>query len=223
MNKATTILSLTLGILAGIMGIEHGLGEVLEGYRPTDSIFILSWPDSAFFEIMSGEPAMTIIPNYLVTGLLATFFSCVFLIVFIKPSLDRNTNIVLFALLILMLLTGGGFGPPILGIIAVLIALKKNSPFKTWRKLPLRFHSVLSMLWPWSFSICLLGWLMLFPGAALIVFFTGMDNALLMIIPILISFAFIPMTLILGFSRDILKRRSALRKRSQKILHTNAV
>jgi hypothetical protein len=223
MNKATTILSLTLGGLAGIMGIEHGIGEVLEGYRPTDGLFILSWPDSAFFEIMSGEPAMTIIPNYLVTGLLAISFSCVFLVMFMKSSLDRNTTMLLFALLILMLLTGGGFGPPILGILAVLIALKRNSSLKTWSKLPLSFHSVLSMLWPWSFGICLLGWLMLFPGAALIVFFTGMDNALLMIIPILIAFAFIPITLLLGFSRDILKRRAALRKRSQEILNANAV
>ncbi len=73
MNKATRTLYLTLGILAGIMGIEHGIGETLEGYRPTESVFILSWPDSSFFEIMAGEPAMTIIPNYLVTGLLAIF------------------------------------------------------------------------------------------------------------------------------------------------------
>jgi hypothetical protein len=210
MNKATTTLFLTLGVLAGIMGIEHGIGEVLEGYRPTDSLFILSWPDSAFFEIMSGEPAMTIIPNYLVTGLLAIFFSCVFLIMFVKPSLDRKAIIVLLALLILMLLVGGGFGPPILGIIAVLIALKRNSPLKTWSKLPSKLHRVLSMLWPWSFGLCLIGWLMLFPGAALIVFFTGVDNALLMIVPILIAFAFIPITLLLGFSRDILKRKSEL-------------
>ena len=46
MNKVTATLYLTLGILAGIMEIEHGIGEVLEGYRPTDGVFILSWPDS---------------------------------------------------------------------------------------------------------------------------------------------------------------------------------
>ena len=201
-------LFLTLGVLAGIMGIEHGIGEVLEGYRPTDSVFILSWPDTPFFEIMSGEPAMTIIPNYLVTGLLAIFFSCVFLVVLLKPNPDRKAIIVLFALLIFMLLAGGGFGPPILGVIAVLIALKRNSPHKTWSKLPSKVHSVLSMLWPWSFGLCLIGWLMLFPGAALIAFFTGMDSALLMIIPIIIAFGFIPITLLLGFSRDILKRKS---------------
>lgn len=210
MNKATTTLSSTLGILAGIMGIEHGIGEVLEGYRPTESVFILSWPNSAFFEIMSGEPAMTVIPNYLVTGLLAIIFSCIFLVLFVKSSHDGKAIIGLLALLILMLLAGGGFGPPILGIIAVLIALKKNSPLRTWSKLPSKLHNIFDILWPWSFGLCLVGWLMLFPGAALIAFFTGMDSALLMIIPILIAFAFIPITLLLGFSRDILKRNSAL-------------
>jgi len=207
MNKVTSMLFLVLGTLAGIMGIEHGIGEVLEGYRPTNGVFILSWPDSAFFEIMAGEPAMTIVPNYLVTGLLAIFFSGAFLIILVKPGLDRKAIIILFALLVLMLLTGGGFGPPILGIIAVLIAFKRNSQLPTWSRLPSKLHSVLSRLWPWSFGLCLLGWLMLFPGAALIVFFTGMDNVLLMVIPILIAFTFIPITLLLGFSRDILQRK----------------
>lgn len=208
MNKATTTLFLTLGTLAGLMGLEHGIGEVLEGYRPTESLFILSWSNSAFFEIMSGEPAMSIIPNYLFTGLAAILFSCIFLVVMAKLSLDRKPVRLLFALLVLMLLSGGGFGPPILGIIAVLISRKTNAPLRTWSRLPSKFHSVLSRLWPWSFGLCLAGWLMLFPGAALIVFFTGIDNALLMIVPILIAFAFIPVTLLLGFSRDILERKT---------------
>jgi len=208
MNKATTKLFLTLGILAGIMGIEHGIGEVLEGNRPPDGIFILSWPDSAFFEIMAGEPAMTMIPNYLLTGLLAILFSGLFLTVLARLSLNRRTIPLLFALLILMLLAGGGFGPPILGMIAVLIALKRDSPLKLWSKLPSTLHRVLSRVWPWSFGLCLLGWLMLFPGAALIAFFTGVDHALFMLIPILVAFTFIPITLLLGFSRDILERKT---------------
>jgi hypothetical protein len=208
MNKATTKLFLTLGILAGIMGIEHGIGEVLAGNRPTDGAFILSWPDTAFFQIMSREPAMTIIPNYLATGLLAILFSCIFLVVLVTSSLKGKGIALLFSLLILMLLAGGGFGPPILGVIAVLIALKRESPLKRWSKLSSNLHRILSELWPWSFGLCLLGWLMLFPGAALIVFFTGVDSALVMIIPILIAFAFIPITLLLGFSRGVLERRT---------------
>ena len=208
MNKATMKLFLTLGILAGIMGMEHGIGEVLEGNRPTQGVFILSWPDSAFFEIMAGEPAMTLIPNYLLTGLLAIIFSCLFLTVLAKPSLNRKAVPLLFALLVLMLLAGAGFGPPILGLFAVLIARKRDSPLKLWSKLPLTLHRLLSRLWPWSFGFCLLGWLMLFPGAALIAFFTGVDHALLMLIPILVAFAFIPITLLLGFSHDLWERKN---------------
>ena len=141
MNKVTSILFVTLGILAGIMGIEHGIGEVLEGDRPTNGLLILSWPDSAFFEIMAGEPAMTIIPNYLLTGLLAILFSGAFLVLLVMPGPDRKAIMILFALLILMLLFGGGFGPPVLGTIAVLIACKRNSPLNTWSRLPTRSTS----------------------------------------------------------------------------------
>jgi hypothetical protein len=70
------------------------------------------------------------------------------------------------------------------------------------------------MLWPWSFGLCLIGWLMLFSGAVLIAFFTGMDSALLMTIPILGASAQIPITLLLGFSRVILRRKSELRNLS---------
>ena len=207
MNKATKILYLTLGILAGVMGIEHGIGEALEGYRPTESLFILSWPDAQFFEIMAGEPAMTIIPNYLITGLLAIIFSCIFLVEIIMSRPGWKSNILLFTLLILMLLTGGGFGPPLTGIIAVLIGMKRDSPLRTWSRLPVKLHNVFSRMWPWSFGLCLFGWLMLFPGASLIAFFTGMDSELLMTIPILVAFLFIPITQFLGFSRDIISRR----------------
>lgn len=205
MNKATHTLSLTLGLLAGLMGIEHGIGEVLAGNRPTGGLFILSWPDSTFFEIMGGEPAMTLVPNYMITGLLAILFSCAFLALFVQPHRDGKTNALLFVLLILMLLSGGGFGPPITGIIAVLISFKTDSRLETWRRLPAGLHRALSRLWPWSFGLCLLGWLMLFPGVALIALLTGLDSALLMEIPILITFALIPITLLLGFSRDILR------------------
>jgi hypothetical protein len=155
---------------------------------------------------MAGEPAMTVVPNYLVTGLLAILFSGAFLVVSVKSFVDKKAIAVLFAVLILMLLTGAGFGPPILGAIAVLIAYKIDSPLKTWSKLPSSLHRVLGKLWPWSFGLCLIGWLMMFPGAALIAFFTGLDHPLLMVMPILMAFVLVPITLLLGFSRDITGR-----------------
>lgn len=206
MNRSTTILYRTLGVLAGVMGMEHGLGEVWQGNRPTGGIFIESWPGSAFFEIMAGEPAMTLIPNYLATGLLAIFFSCLFLFVVLRPRPDLR---VVLAVLGLMLITGSGFGPPLVGLIVVLIALKRDSPLRGWRKLPAGLHATLRDMWPWSFGLCMLGWLMIFPGAALIAHFTGRDDASLMFVPISVGFALIPVTLLLGFSRDVLRREEA--------------
>ena len=206
MNKATSTLSLVLGILAGIMGIEHGIGETLQGNRPTAGSFILSWPDSPFFAIMAGEPAMTLIPNYLLTGLAAMLLSAAFLFVLLRRG--PHGDILLFGLLVLMLLCGAGFGPPILGLIAVLIGLKRDSPLKLWSRLPAGLHRLLRMLWPWSLALCLLGWMMLFPGASLIAYFTGIDDALLMMVPILIAFVLIPVTMLLGFSWDVLRRGS---------------
>ena len=214
MNKSTLTLAKILAILAGIMGIEHGLGEVLEGNQPTEGVFILSWPDAAFFEIMSGEPALTIIPNYLITGLLAILFSALFLALVVSLHLRRKSLPYLGGLLMLMLLTGAGFGPPLLGTIAVLIALKGDAQLETWSRLAQKWHRAFTRLWPWSLGICLLGWVMLFPGANLISYIGGVDSEWVMVLPLLVAFGMVPVTLLLGFSRDILLRGPELSSQS---------
>jgi hypothetical protein len=55
-----------------LAGIEHGVGEIVQGNRAPAGTMIESWPDSAPFEIVGGEPAMTIVPNLLLTGILAS-------------------------------------------------------------------------------------------------------------------------------------------------------
>lgn len=203
MNKATARLSKTLGILAGLMGIEHGIGEILARNRPVEGIFILSWPASPFFKIMAGEPALTLIPNYLLTGILAVAFSSLFLWVLPRSGAGGKPAALQLVLLVAMLLSGAGFGPPLVGLIAVLVSFKQNSPLKAWRKLPNRLHRSFSRLWPWSYAICLAAWLMLFPGVALVAFFTGLDGDWLMFASIASAFAMIPLTLFLGYSRDL--------------------
>jgi hypothetical protein len=60
-----------LGTLVGLAGIEHGIGEILQGPVRPDGLLVMSWPDAPALEILSGEPAMTVIPDLLVTGILA--------------------------------------------------------------------------------------------------------------------------------------------------------
>ena len=80
MSKATRIVASTFGVLAGLAGIEHGIGEILQGNITPASMMIASWPDAALFRILAGEPAMTLVPNLLVTGVLASVVSLVLLI-----------------------------------------------------------------------------------------------------------------------------------------------
>ena len=78
-NATRTVVS-TFGLLAGLAGIEHGLGEILQGSVGPEGPVIESWPDSKAFEILGGEPAMTVIPNLLVTGIVAVIVAVAVLV-----------------------------------------------------------------------------------------------------------------------------------------------
>ena len=46
-----------MGAWMGAAGVEHGVGEILQGNFVPDGILIRSWPQSAFFASLNGEPA----------------------------------------------------------------------------------------------------------------------------------------------------------------------
>jgi hypothetical protein len=203
MKNATQVVVSTLGALAGLMGIEHGIGEILQGNAAPDGMMILSWPGSAFFSTLAGEPAMTILPNLLVTGILAIFFSLIFLLWATLFVQRKHAGLVLILLSIVMLLVGGGFGPPILGILVGATATRINAPL-TWLRthLPAGLGRFLGKLWPWSFSACTIAWLSLFPGSVLLNYYFGVDNPNLVYSFILSAFGFLALAVLTGFAHD---------------------
>lgn len=112
MRYATRAIVSALGALMGLGGIEHGIGEILQGNTVPSGIMFPSWPDSAFFRIVGGEPAMSIVPNLLVTGILAILFSLVFTVWVTMFVHKRNGGLFLILVSIVMLLVGGGIFPP---------------------------------------------------------------------------------------------------------------
>ncbi len=72
MNPATRAAVSTFGVVAGLAGVEHGVGEVLQGNVAPDGLIIASWPDSALFRILAGEPAALLIVSRLATAMPAT-------------------------------------------------------------------------------------------------------------------------------------------------------
>src|SRR5579859_506273 len=203
MKSATRVLVSTLGILMGIAGIEHGIGEILHGNVAPAGIMFPSWPDSAFFSIVGGEPAMTIIPNLLVTGVLAILISATFLVWATLFVRRQNGGLVLILLAIAMLVAGGGIFPPILGIIIGALGTRITAPLTWWRShLSARPRHLLGAAWSWSFIACLMAWLLLFPGINLLGYFFGVSNPNLTVSLILFAFGSLLLTTLTGFAYD---------------------
>ena len=115
-----------VGIFAGLAGASHGPGEILQGNIAPSEIMIKAWPD---LTALSGEPAMTIIPSFFVTGVLAILLGILVAAWAGKFVQHKSGGLILILLSIVMLLVGGGIVPPMFGVAAGIIALTFN--FKT--------------------------------------------------------------------------------------------
>ncbi|MFH1632819.1 MAG: hypothetical protein ABIG63_02260 [Chloroflexota bacterium] len=203
MRNATKVTVSTFGALAGLAGIEHGFGETLQGNVAPDGMMILSWSDSELFHILAGEPAMTIIPNFLATGILTILFSLVFLVWATMFVHKKNGGLVLILLSIVMLLVGGGFAPPVLGVIVGVAATRINAPLTWWRThFLVGLRRSLGKLWPWSFAACIIAWLYLFPGSILLDYFFGAGNPGVIAVLSLSAFGSLLLTIVAGFAHD---------------------
>ncbi len=208
MSNATRITVATFGVLAGIAGIEHGIGEILQGNVAPAAMTFPSWPDSAFFSILGGEPAMSIVPSFLVTGILAVLVSLVLLAWATAFAARRHGGPILILLSVVLLLVGGGFGPPLLGLVLGITATKIGSPLPWWHaSLSAVTRQSLGKVWPWSFAAGLVAWLMLFPGVPFLAYLfdpggTSEAALVLLLATIIGAFTLLPVTVLLGLARD---------------------
>jgi len=204
MRNATKIFTSTFGAIMALAGIEHGIGEVLQGNVAPNGMMILSWPESEFFRNLGGEPAMTIIPNLFITGILAIFFSLILLVWATLFVQRKNGGLVMILISIAMLLVGGGIFPPILGMIIGSIGMKINSPLTWWRAhLPVGFMNFLKKLWPWSYTACIIAWLSAILGPGLLGYFFGVNSPAIILVILFIAFGSLLLTVFTGFAYDI--------------------
>jgi len=120
MNKTRAAASI-IGIFAGLGGASHGPGEMLQGNIAPSGIIIEAWPE---LTALNGEPAMTIVPSFLVTGVLTIIFGLLVAIWAAKFVQRKNGGLVLILLSIIMLLVGGGLFPPVFGVAAGIIGIR---------------------------------------------------------------------------------------------------
>lgn len=203
MKNATNINTAAMGTLMGIAGIEHGLGEILQGNVTPPTFFIRSWPDAPCFRIVSGEPALTFIPNLLVSGILTVVFSLAYIIWANKFIQRKRGGAILALLACLMLLVGGGIFPPVFGMLMGWLGSRIGTPSPWFAKhLPARMHTQLANCWPWIFALCMLSWLSLFPGLSILSLLLPLKDSHLPIYLMIPAISTLILAIFTGFARD---------------------
>jgi hypothetical protein len=143
---------------------------------------------------------MTVVPSYLVTGILAFFIGLVTMVWAAAFVHRKHGGLVLILLSIALLLVGGGLFPPVIGIVAGLVATRINAPLTRqpshlYGKI-LRF---LSRLWPWPL-VAFFVWA--FGQFIVGYFFNDFLQQLGFLVPLLIIGLF-ALSILTGYARDV--------------------
>jgi hypothetical protein len=147
---------------------------------------------------------MTIVPNLLVTGVLTIIFALAVIMWSVAFVQRKHGGLILILLSIAMLLVGGGFGPPIIGLLAGAAGLGIHAPYAWWRThLPVNVRRVLARLWPWVFGVCVLNGVFLVIGSVVLVYVFGVNNPDLLTNSFFLVVLSLPLTILIGVAYDI--------------------
>ena len=123
--RTSRVAASIIGIIAGFIGAEHGYYEILQRDRALNGILFDAISGTSFSNLptsqWTGWPAMTLVQNSRITGILAILVSLVVMAWSALFMQRKNGGRTLGLLSFLMLLVGGGFIPPLFGIIAAVI------------------------------------------------------------------------------------------------------
>ena len=146
------------------------------------------------------EPAMTVIPSFLITGILAILFGIIIVIWSAFFVQKKHGGLVLILLSIPLLLFGGGIFPPLIGIIAGALGTRINKPLNPeGSRLSGGVLRFLAILWPWSLTLFVL-WVL---GQWVIGHFFNdwlLANGYLIIVMVLGTLA---LTVVTSYARDL--------------------
>lgn len=189
-----------LGAVAALAAAEHGIGELTQPEGAEGFLLIESWPHVAAFESLSGEPAMTLIPDVRVTGLVTVVVSAWLAWWAFHNQAARRDGWVLLGLSALLLLTGGGFGPALLT--AALGAMLLRSPHLPDGHRRARVVMALAGRWRPLLVLTVGAFLALFPGVVLLDWATGVDTVWLAAVLPIIAFCGVGLTLAAARAQD---------------------
>ena len=209
-NEGLKKIAKIFGSLIGIGGLQHGVGEVLQGNVAPKGLVINSWVDGPISWYMGGEPAMTVIPNLLVTGILTIIVSLTLTAYSWKRVESRHSGRNIILLSLIMLLVGGGFGSPILGVMTGLAGTLIHSDLNSWRnRLPESLRGTLADHWGSIFKVCTAVIAVIMIGSFLLPY-SGLNSGELCSNSFLLSLGLLPFTIMAAISYDLESREQIL-------------
>ena len=110
MNRATRNIVTAVGVMLGLAGMNHGFFEILQGNIPTNGLIIQAIGDADQMWIHGTEEAFTIVPNFLITGILAIVAGMAVMIWSAGFVHKKHGPTVFILLFVSLFLTGGGIG-----------------------------------------------------------------------------------------------------------------
>jgi len=146
---ATRVIATTIGVFCGLFsGINHGIFEILQGNTSTNGLVINAIGEAQRFWIEGTEPAFTVVPNIMLTGILSILVGLALVVWSIWFLPTKHGRSVYLGLFILSFLVGGGMGQVFLFLPAWAFATRMGKPLTWWRKiLPRSIWPFLSSLW----------------------------------------------------------------------------
>lgn len=199
-NCATRVVASILGILAGLFGLSHGYYETLQGNVAPSGIFIHAMGSSCQANKVWHLcfPAVTIIPNFFVTGVLVIIVSLIVILWAAAFVPRKYGGLILILLSIIQFLVGGGISTVCFGIVAGGAGTMIQAPFIWWRTHFVHLRRLLAMLWPWSLLFFVF-WLV---GILLFDYFFSEFVLSLVLFSFSFTLVLILLTVLTGFAHD---------------------
>lgn len=146
--NATRVIVTTIGVIFGFAGFNHGFFESLQGNTPTDGLIIQAIGEAQRFWALGTEEAFTVIPNFLISGILSMVLGLTVVVWSLGFIHIKNGRTVFLVLFILLFLFGGGIGQVAFFLPAWAFATRMDKPLTWWRRvLPESTWPLLSRLW----------------------------------------------------------------------------
>ncbi len=148
-KNTVQIITAVVGVFFGMFsGINHGIFEILQGNRAAGGLLISAIGEGQRFWSEGHEPAFTVIPNYMMTGIFSIIIGAAIVIWSIWFLNTKYGSTVYIGLFILSFLAGGGIGQVFFFVPAWIFSTRMNKPLHWWRKvLPPSIRPFLSKFW----------------------------------------------------------------------------